>query len=641
MERYTYEPLPPFHIRLLTISTTENNQLCAAIRPVPFDENNPPTYSALSYVWGTAGFTTPMKCNGNTILYITPTLAEALRNVTTLLRDGESIWVDQICINQQDLEERSQQVGMMTGIYQCASKTLAYLGPPTPSTALAIDLIRRVGTVARNMAGDIFLQDREERNRGLAFLMTKEEISIEESEKLGIPFDDIASWDAFTEFYDRPWYERIWIVQEMLPSRSGFVIVGTFSVSWDFVKGAALWHFFKAGAVPKRHKPSVRGIELTANMDLPWDWRVGVECVKELSGRRAAPIFRWELARLLAMFRRRKATDPKDKVYALLGLSEFDLGMGDLKVDYAKDVKTIFTDTARAIIKGDSDRHKPNLDIILQARRTTCKCEVDAEPQAGEWPSWVPDWRQHSGTGCTWGIGEDFKEWHDERNAGKHIEELSDIASNPFVLVTRGVVLGRVVYVSPYRHFSEMALQGRMREARDEFMGMVSSYPNGQEVDIAFAMTMMGGVLPKSIVDRGHTDRWYADNYLNCIDILSMPNSTPEEDQLRDAKVMQYWMLGFEYDWYQIAQNAYCERRWYVLDTGHVGLGNYRMQQGDIVAKLVGLSMPCVLRPLGDGESYQFIGEAYCHGEMAGLDRGVSPGVEVTAERPLEKIMIV
>lgn len=214
-----------------------------------------------------------MKCNGNTVLYITPTLDEALRNVATLLRDRESIWVDQICINQQDLEERSQQVGMMTGIYQCASKTLAYLGPPTPTTALAIDLIRRVGTIARKMAGEIFLQDREERNRGLASLMTKEEISIEESEKLGISFRDLASWDALIEFYDRPWYERIWIVQEMLPSRSGFVIVGTLSVSWESVKGAALWHFFKAGAVPKRHKPSVRGIELTANMDLPWDWR--------------------------------------------------------------------------------------------------------------------------------------------------------------------------------------------------------------------------------------------------------------------------------------------------------------------------------------------------------------------------------
>ena len=66
---------------------------------------------------------------------------------------------------------------------------------------------------------------------------------------------------------------------------------------------------------------------------------VGVGCVKELAGRRVMPTFRWELSRLLAMFRRRKATDPKDKVYALLGLSEFDLGMGYFTIDYAKDVK--------------------------------------------------------------------------------------------------------------------------------------------------------------------------------------------------------------------------------------------------------------------------------------------------------------
>lgn len=272
-DRYHDKPLPPSHIRLLTISITDDDQLQATITSVRFDRENPPIYSALSYVWGSAQLTTPLQCTGNKPLYITPTLHEALRNVATHLLDQEFIWVDQICINQQDLKERSQQVMMMKDIYQCASKTLAYLGPSTPTTALAIDLISRLGVTAKDKALDLFLLSRPDVfGRGFASTAAKA-MAIRNSEELGIPFSDITSWDAFTEFYDRHWFERIWIVQEMLLSRRGHVIVGKFSVSWDHVKSAALWYSLTAGAAPKGYKPSVRGIELTANMSMPEDWR--------------------------------------------------------------------------------------------------------------------------------------------------------------------------------------------------------------------------------------------------------------------------------------------------------------------------------------------------------------------------------
>jgi hypothetical protein len=485
------------------------------------------------------------------------------------------------------------------------------------------------------MAGDMFLWDSEQYDP--SSLETYEEISAEESKELGIPFSDTASWDALSEFYDRPWYERIWIVQEMLPSRDAVVIVGAYSVSWDLVKSAASWYRYKAGAISKHHKRSVDGFGLTISMGLSGNLRcmssdprpcyypvlsvgaqpavkldcpnlVGSEYHPELLGQKTTPTYRWELQRLLSAFRRRKATDPRDKVYALLGLSDFNLDRSEFEVDYAQDVKTVFTYTARTIIKSNSPLSGSNLDILLQGRRSTCACEDNGKPQRDDWPSWVPDWRRHMGTGCEWGIGQHFEEWHDQYAAGKHVEEEGENPSDPFALRTRGIILGRAVYVSPYDHFGEFILHGRMREARDRFVDMVSFYPTGQDADIAFAMTMLGGVLTDSIVNRGTTIELYTDTYLDFLDVLTMPTDTPEADELRVHEAMEYHELGFDNDWVQAVLKAYCERRWYVLDTDYVGLGNHHMQEGDVVAKLVGLSVPCVLRPLDNGEGYRFIG---------------------------------
>lgn len=339
---------------------------------------------------------------------------------------------------------------------------------------------------------------------------------------------------------------------------------------------------------------------------------MGSEYLGDLLGQKTTPTYRWDLQRLLSTFRQRKATDPRDKVYALLGLSDlnFDVESGRFKVDYSQDIKTIFTYAARAIIKRET---MSNLNVLLQGRRTTCTCEDDAQPQAADWPSWVPDWRRHMGTGCEWGVGQHFGEWHDDHAAGTHVDEeeeevVGEGKYGPFALRARGTIIGRAVHVSRHHHFSQLIQHGHLREARDKFVSMVSTYPTGEAVDTAFALTMVGGVLPKLILEEGTTMDMYADKYLGFVDVLMMPRNSPEENELRQQQGMQYFRLGFNNDWLQAVLKAYCERRWYILDTGHVGLGNHNMQEGDVIAKLTGLGVPCVLRPCGGEEGYRFIG---------------------------------
>ena len=100
-------------IRLLKITNTQD--LNIEIQEFRLKEAGLPLYAALSYVWGDGIDRTTIQCNGKT-LGITRTLDEALRHVAphnTL----DWLWVDQICINQNDLEERAAQVKHMSMIY--------------------------------------------------------------------------------------------------------------------------------------------------------------------------------------------------------------------------------------------------------------------------------------------------------------------------------------------------------------------------------------------------------------------------------------------------------------------------------------------------------------------------------------------
>jgi hypothetical protein len=88
--------------------------------------SNPGPFEALSYVWGRNHVPDTIICDDKT-LPITSSVAVALRRLRSTT-DTRTIWVDQVCINQQDLVERSQQVRHMNSIYQKASRVLVWLG---------------------------------------------------------------------------------------------------------------------------------------------------------------------------------------------------------------------------------------------------------------------------------------------------------------------------------------------------------------------------------------------------------------------------------------------------------------------------------------------------------------------------------
>lgn len=140
-----YQPLSVSDesIRLLTLAPAalSSSPLRCHISHISLQEEPTPKFEALSYVWGPRHFTQPININGHEFK-VTRSIDDALRR---LRRRWQSrvVWVDQICINQDDLDERSSQVLLMGKLYSKAERVVAWLGnPPSREAEYLIEWAR-------------------------------------------------------------------------------------------------------------------------------------------------------------------------------------------------------------------------------------------------------------------------------------------------------------------------------------------------------------------------------------------------------------------------------------------------------------------------------------------------------------------
>jgi hypothetical protein len=127
-------------IRILELTRVhqQNTQFCGRLIAIRLDER--PDYVALSYVWGKESSDDPMlRVNGH-LLQIRASLGEALQELTTR-GNPIRLWVDQICINQNNETEKEQQVQLMSRIYVQALRVIGWLGGHDDDSQLAFDLL--------------------------------------------------------------------------------------------------------------------------------------------------------------------------------------------------------------------------------------------------------------------------------------------------------------------------------------------------------------------------------------------------------------------------------------------------------------------------------------------------------------------
>ena len=226
LSSYTYSPLPtPGHIRVLEILPTHERIECR-LRNIPHSGGG---YYALSYVWGDPA--TPHQAaivdeKGTVLggLPLTQNLANAIRDISNTSIRHRSFWIDQICINQCDLEEKGQQVAMMGKIYEGAEYVVTYAGP------VVSEIERQSGLKLYEKLKAVFPPEHDvfqHLKRASSLDISDEELSARWRDQLPEEVRIVKNWDRKKldqHFVDHgwkwllevclgEWTERLWIVQ--------------------------------------------------------------------------------------------------------------------------------------------------------------------------------------------------------------------------------------------------------------------------------------------------------------------------------------------------------------------------------------------------------------------------------------------
>lgn len=208
MTGFHYHPLAQNkkQIRILTVKPAPlSSDVECKLQAVDLDESI--SYDALSYVWGDNTHPGRILLHG-TEHRVTPNLESALRHLRYEDRP-RLLWVDAVCINQNDFAERTAQVQMMANIYSKAKTTVSWLGEAANESDDAVELIRKLGDWAREHEGEIFEGEGEEPPSDGSIQTTADFI-----EWLGFPLRR-QNWPALWRFLERPYWSRVWIIQEL------------------------------------------------------------------------------------------------------------------------------------------------------------------------------------------------------------------------------------------------------------------------------------------------------------------------------------------------------------------------------------------------------------------------------------------
>ncbi|KAF2118669.1 heterokaryon incompatibility protein-domain-containing protein [Lophiotrema nucula] len=366
MRQYQYDPLPtePGSIRLLKLLPNEDTEApiecCLINYSLARARRTSHQYEALSYCWGSSMDKVNISINGRQ-LQVTRNLHAALRQFRDTHFD-RIMWIDALCIDQDDLDERAKQVQFMTSIYACADRVLVWLGEAADGSQEAIQEIRE----AAEQNARIIHDDDDEKG----------------PDKHLSPASPCVG-----HLLKRQWFRRIWILQEIAAARSSLISCGP-----DEITGLIFSRGVQSMKLPL-DELSLLSRQLSGVMFLTKsaDSSAQLNARLDLSAR----LNILPLPNLLDMFHAQEATDQRDKVYALLGMSIQGIVLAP---NYRRDWQSLFHTlianilgpgagiktwngkevaliraNVRIIARVDTVRTTPNRGQVLECRSTPLK----------------------------------------------------------------------------------------------------------------------------------------------------------------------------------------------------------------------------------------------------------------------------
>nr|POE53567.1 heterokaryon incompatibility protein 6, or allele [Quercus suber] len=381
-------------------------------------------YEALSYTWGDQNLSHELYC-GDTTLHITANLATALVALRQE-RQRRYLWVDALCINQRDNEEKAAQIRNMKLIYGRASNVVVWLGLPGSDTLQAANYLNEVP-----LEQQLSLLQQQQNE-------TTDEEKEQQLESIGTTFASsfVTQHDAPTfnstlrglfDLGRRQWLSRVWILQEVYAASRITVRCGFCEIEWlafsrlDSLTRSlaqAVQTYFSApqadaatDSTRKERTDYLNHFTTTANAALSLTGEHTLIAADEVDAMikkfhylRLTRSRRdkhnddqdrttFSLLELLVQGTHLQATDDRDRIFALLGLTLVptfhDLGahngQNGIRISYNRTVSEVFQEVTKFIML-----LIPPTTIMLALCTpgigTSRKTDIDL-------PSWCPDWR--------------------------------------------------------------------------------------------------------------------------------------------------------------------------------------------------------------------------------------------------------
>jgi hypothetical protein len=383
-----------------------------------------PVYHALSYRWGTTDKIRPYFILLNSRVWrVTPNLFHALK----ALQDEHTprdLWVDALCINQFDDEEKTQQVKLMAEIYKNSAETQIWLnetpaggpvaGPTMEHVTFSGDendnsiidrFVREHIDFGQDVNGEsealshmgescgccrdqpVFESLKDEHYLGALCLLSQlsADKHLHELPYLRSSEDAVrhcSAWPsillAVNSIVLSPWFERVWVIQEAVFSPKSVVHIRRFEFPFDML--------LKAQNNSEKHK---RGCCSTVYLKMPFMQQNIFRMLNEKAAYFKPNVSAncWSLTRTVWRFMGHEATDPRDKVFGVLSLmsDEYRKCIGDLLPNYKFNLCQSYIFAAYFMVSEVWDDR--SLRILTLVRKLNCE-------RLGL-PSWIPDWSDH------------------------------------------------------------------------------------------------------------------------------------------------------------------------------------------------------------------------------------------------------
>lgn len=519
-------------------------------------------YDAISYKWASWRHRAAIECDGSRIV-----VTKDVENMLRRLRRPAAfrrLWIDSICINQDDETEKSQQIARMTDIYRNAFSTFIWLGEEDKTTSSAFSLLNTLKEV--NLLCEARFEPGYTGSKSLTF---------DQLRKFGLPEENDPRWLPLISLLYQPWFTRTWVLQEVTLATSPWMQCGSYCFSWN--DKARILTDLKNGNVDGHY-----------DISLDLALQIGKFGVTYQSSSGAT------LLQLLCLAHATRAKESNDQIFAILGLASDRDSIRPL-VNYSASANENYKAIALHYLSAGC------LEILNFANDPSLR-------ELQRLPSWVPDWHTDAQSiGLLSYLKEDvLYDWIPTR---RELMSYPQLRHQPQRLCIQGVVDDQVCAVG--LHFAstrtKSVLQLRMRsnlwvlEQWRYLASKLKTYAKGESIIEAFAKTIVCG---RNVCG---DDKSMAGLYACHAKDIEFHVRAYEGDESYSRDELELYRNFFDF--------CTCKRTFYVTRRGYVGLGPYFLRPGDLVAHFEGGLTPFIIRKVGS-TLYRLVGDTYIHGLM-------------------------